>query len=102
MKQRRKTGTICSDFNITMNEYTTSLMTFASVAHAMRFEKIMKTENVEFKLIPVPRSISVSCGICAKFHISQKDKILKLVSDNNLIYQKLFSSDDELKVNIEQ
>jgi hypothetical protein len=41
--------------------------TFHSVSQALRFEKTMLSLNTPVKLIPVPRIISSSCGIAARF-----------------------------------
>jgi len=62
------------------------IVTFKSVAYAMQFEKLMKSNNIEFKLIPVPRSISSSCGMCGKFNMEMKDIILDLCDKNKISY----------------
>lgn len=74
-----------------MNSYC--LITFKSITYSMQFEKLMKSNNIEFKLIPVPRSISASCGMCAKFSIDKKDSILELCDNNNIIYEKIYIFD---------
>ena len=68
--------------NTSANRYC--LATFKSVTYAMQFEKLMKSNNIEFKLIPVPRSISSSCGMCGKFDMDKKDIILELCDKNNI------------------
>jgi len=40
---------------------------FNSVSYALKSEKILKKENIPFKLIPVPKSISSDCGVCIRF-----------------------------------
>lgn len=40
--------------------------TFQSVSQALRFEKALQKENLDVKMIPVPRVISSSCGIAAR------------------------------------
>lgn len=42
------------------------VVTFQSVSHALRFEKLFMSLGKELKLIPVPRVISSSCGIAAR------------------------------------
>lgn len=66
------------------------LVTFKSVMYAMQFEKLMKSKDIEFKLIPVPRSISSSCGMCGKFSMEKKDIILDLCDENNILYDNIF------------
>jgi hypothetical protein len=41
--------------------------TFHSVHEALHFEKVLKETGLELQLIPVPREISSSCGIAARF-----------------------------------
>lgn len=71
-----------------MNSYC--LMTFKSITFVMQFEKIMKTNSMEVKIIPVPRSISTSCGMCGKFPINRKDSILNLCTKNHVNYDKIY------------
>lgn len=40
--------------------------TFKSVSQALRFEAALQKENLDVKMIPVPRVISSSCGIAAR------------------------------------
>ncbi len=46
------------------------LATFQSVHSALKFEKILKEKGIEVEMIPVPRKISASCGLCGKFCVS--------------------------------
>jgi hypothetical protein len=48
---------------------------FESVSHALRAEKIIKTENVPCKLIPVPRQLSSDCGVCLRFSVVHRDQV---------------------------
>lgn len=52
-------------------------MTFHSVSQALRFEKLALSQGVAVTLIPVPRIISSSCGIAARF----SGEILAAVTD---------------------
>ncbi|QSX06119.1 DUF3343 domain-containing protein [Sedimentibacter sp. zth1] len=71
-----------------MNNYC--LMTFKSITFVMQFEKLMKTNNMEVKIIPVPRSISTSCGMCGKFDMSIKNNIMKICRNNNVNYDNVY------------
>jgi hypothetical protein len=42
--------------------------TFHSVSQALRFEKLLVQRGLDIKMIPVPRVISSSCGIAARFN----------------------------------
>jgi len=70
-----------------MNEYITIFFTHSG---ALKFERKAKSKNIECKLMPVPRKLSSSCGICAKFKFD-KD-ILELV-DNEI--EKIFIVKDD-------
>ncbi len=48
---------------------------FDSVSHVMKAEKILKEANIPYKIIPVPKSISVDCGVCLRFLADQKETI---------------------------
>ncbi|NLC77169.1 MAG: DUF3343 domain-containing protein [Clostridia bacterium] len=41
--------------------------TFHSVHEALHFEQVLKKAGLQLQLIPVPREISSSCGIAARF-----------------------------------
>ena len=66
------------------------LITFKSITYAIQFEKIIKENNISIKLIPVPRSISASCGMCGKFEIEKKQLILDICTKNNIKFEDVF------------
>lgn len=66
------------------------LITFKSVTFAIQFEKEMKKNEIPVKLIPVPRSISSSCGMCGRFEDNFTDKITQICSENNLLYDNIY------------
>lgn len=41
-----------------------TLYTFVSVHHLMRAEKVLKDQAIKCDVIPTPRAISTSCGLC--------------------------------------
>lgn len=43
------------------------VMLFKAVSYALKAEKILKSEKLPHKLIPVPKQISADCGICLRF-----------------------------------
>lgn len=53
------------------------IITFNSTTDAMRFEKYCKENGIEGRLIPTPRAISASCGMCWKTSPDNKDRIEK-------------------------
>jgi hypothetical protein len=65
------------------------VITFLSISHAMRFEKVMKDNNIKIRLIPVPRSISSSCGLCGRFDCDLKEKVLSLCESHKIKHEKI-------------
>lgn len=59
------------------------LLTFHTQLDAVIARKALSSKNVEIKLSPVPRSLSSSCGTCAKVYNVEKD-ILKDVEMEEL------------------
>jgi hypothetical protein len=53
------------------------VVTFHSVSQALRFEKLALSQGIAIKLIPVPRVISSSCGVAARF----TEEMLQTVTD---------------------
>ena len=62
-------------------------MTFKSVSYAMKAESILKKNNIDYKTIPVPRSISVDCGICIRYNKDDSEIICSLLKG---IYEKVY------------
>ncbi|MGI6685776.1 MAG: DUF3343 domain-containing protein [Bacillota bacterium] len=51
------------------------IFTFYSTHFALRLESACKKENIPGKLIPVPRSISASCGTAFRAEVENREKI---------------------------
>lgn len=66
-------------------------ITFKSVFYAMKFETAIKKLDFNFKMIPVPRSISSSCGMCIRFILDDMDKLLSIIKRENLEYEKIYT-----------
>jgi hypothetical protein len=52
--------------------------TFHSVSQALRFEKLLQEQGLEVKMIPVPRIVSASCGIAARFADEELPRVTAL------------------------
>jgi hypothetical protein len=46
---------------------------FNTIHDVLRVDKILKKENVNFELVPVPRNLSSDCGMCVKFEDNLED-----------------------------
>ena len=51
------------------------VMLFKAVSYVLKAEKILQTEGLPHKLIPVPKHISADCGICLRFEPAMQNKI---------------------------
>lgn len=66
------------------------LIAFNSTTNAMAVESYCKSNNIEGRMIPLPRKISAGCGICWISPIILKDEILKILIDNNFKYEEIY------------
>jgi len=53
---------------------------FQSISSALRAEKLLKTEGIAYKLIPVPRHLSSDCGVCIRFLAENEPQIRKVLA----------------------
>lgn len=67
-------------------------ITFKSVAYAMKFESAFKNHKVKIKIIPVPRSISTSCGLCIRFNIDDLENIETIIKEEKLEYSNIHTN----------
>ncbi|MEG6584397.1 DUF3343 domain-containing protein [Dendrosporobacter sp. 1207_IL3150] len=79
----------CEVFKI-FSEYD-HLVTFSSVHHAIRTEKLLENAGIRVAAIPTPREISVSCGQCLLFKSQDKLKVFEVIQQNDILWSKLFS-----------
>ena len=65
-------------------------MTFYSISFAVKFEKTLKENGIEVKLIPVPRKISSSCGLSGRFSCKEKEKIIRICKEIMIEYENIY------------
>jgi len=53
-------------------------------------EAVLKENAVDYKVIPVPRTISSGCGLCIRFLKKDSEKIQGIIRENNLSYEKIY------------
>ena len=70
-------------------------LTFHNVHLAMRFEQVMQAAGSVVKLIPVPRSISASCGLAGKFAPEILEQVRQLCRENYIEYESVYLLDGE-------
>ncbi|KUK72145.1 MAG: hypothetical protein XD91_1507 [Clostridiales bacterium 38_11] len=63
---------------------------FPNITYAMKFERKIKETNISVKMIPVPRSISSSCGVCGKFDCANETEIEKLCQEADVRHDGIY------------
>ena len=69
------------------------LITFDNTYSVMHFEKKIKDINkydIKMILMPTPRSISFSCGLCIKLLDIELVDVQEIIANENLQYKNLF------------
>lgn len=66
------------------------IVTFNSTTDAIRFEKYCKANSIEGRLIPVPRTISASCGMCWRTQIENRSSIEAALDEAELIISGIY------------
>ncbi len=69
------------------------LITFNNTHTVIHFEKKIKDNNkYDFKMIlmPTPRSLSFSCGLCIKIENIQIEILLEIISEQKLSYKEIY------------
>lgn len=68
---------------------TIRIITFPSVWHAFRAEKILKAAGIACSMIPVPRELSSSCqGLAAKVELTALEQALALLDEQKVQMEK--------------
>ena len=70
-----------------MSDYRVLL--FYSTNYAIWTSKVLESQKVECKIIPVPRALSSDCGYCVRFLVSDEDRILALVNEHGIEFDRL-------------
>ncbi len=59
-----------------MNAPQYCVFLFPSVSYVLKAEKILKDQEIDHKLIPVPRHISADCGVCLRVAADQQERVI--------------------------
>ena len=63
---------------------------FHSIHRVLKAEKILKQEQVEFLLIPVPRQLTSDCGLALRFSPENKKPLLDVLTGETLVPAELY------------
>ena len=64
------------------------IVLFETTTSAMALEKFAKLAKSKGRLIPTPTSIRAGCGFAWCSELEEQDLITKVISDNNLSFEK--------------
>ena len=67
-----------------MKEEIFNLIAFNSTNNAIRAEKELKLNEIEVKVLPVPREITASCGLSIKIETEDLQKTMNILRDSNI------------------
>ena len=60
-----------------------------STSQALRIEKLLNTEGLTCKLIPVPRHLSSDCGVCLRFLQADLGHVQALLEEGNFQFRSI-------------
>jgi len=59
-------------------------ITFPSIYFALRAEAMLKQITLDFKMVPVPRSISSSCGVALRLSCADLPRATEILAQNQV------------------
>lgn len=63
------------------------VITFYTTADAMAMEKAARLHGIDGKSISAPRAVSADCGIAFSSPISEKENVMRLLSESGIEIQ---------------
>jgi hypothetical protein len=66
------------------------LLSFGSVHHAMRAEKLLVAAGIKIDDLPTPREINISCGECLLFMATDQEQVMEILASHQVCWTKLF------------
>ena len=73
-------------------------MSFVSVHHEIRAEKLLLAAGIIVIALPIPREIDISCGQCLLFEAVDEKKVIKTLQDHHVPWGKLFTRNSHDRV----
>ena len=62
---------------------------FKGSSHAVQAERKCMKAEINVRLIPVPREISSSCGVCLRIHSADRDAVELVMSETNCEFEEI-------------
>lgn len=77
-----------------------NVITFPSTQHALRAEKFLQNNSLDFIIIPTPREITSSCGLSIKFFVRDTGLILNLLDNNQILHESVYQINKQTPGNL--
>ena len=74
------------------------LLSFSSVHHAIRAEKLLAEKGIKVIALPTPREIDISCGQCLLLLAKDQPAALTVLRIAQVKWSKLFSRDAAARI----
>lgn len=71
------------------------LATFDTTSMAVLFERVCRKEGIGAKIVPVPRSLSTSCGLACEFPCDSEPRVRELCENKNVDVSSYHSLNDD-------
>ncbi len=66
------------------------LLSFFSIHHAIRAEKILANAGIGVVALPTPREIDISCGHCLLFIAGDQEQVISILKAEQIEWNRLF------------
>jgi hypothetical protein len=74
------------------------LLSFTSIHHAIRAEKLLSEGGISVIALPTPREIDISCGQCLLCMVQDQATIFAILRSGQVQWSKLFRRDGKSRV----
>lgn len=74
------------------------LLSFSSVHHEIRAEKLLLAAGIMVIALPTPREIDISCGQCLLFEAADQKILLETLHTHHVQWSKLFTRNSKDRV----
>ncbi len=70
------------------------IVTFPSVHHALKAERLLKKKDIEIRVINTPRHVSSDCGICLRFDDENEKQVVGSFQEGHVEYAGIYELDE--------
>lgn len=71
------------------------LISFESPHHTVKADKILEKHSFYRMVYPIPREISLDCGLGIRIAKSDLQLVIKLFEENQILYKNIFQIDQK-------